>query len=201
MKPKAFSMLWVAIAALMITSCTTVNLTSWKDPASTAKVQHVVILTLFERLEYAQPFENQMASYLTDQGLQVTKSLDFMPPNQNMSDDELKAKISGFGADAVLVFSPKGADKSVNYTPPTYHGYYRGYWGGVYAASPGYYSESTTYRIQSNLYSATEEKLIWTGDLTTTDPGSIDAAAYEMSRKIYADWVKNQIVIPSAKSK
>ncbi len=201
MKSKAlFTALFISVA-MVISSCTTVNLTSWKDPASTATVNHVVILTLFERLDYTRTFEDQLASYFTSKGLTCTKSLDFMPPNQNFSDEELKQKISGFNADAVLVFSPRGADKSVNYTPPTYNGYYRGYWGGMYSVSPGYYTESTTYRIQSNLYTIADEKLIWTGDISTTDPGSIEAAAYEVARKIYDDWAGNRIVKPAAKSK
>jgi hypothetical protein len=83
----------------------------------------------------------------------------------------------------------------VNYTPPTYNGFYRGYYGGIYSVSPGYYSESTTYNVQANLYSVSEEKLIWTGDISTTDPGSIEAATYDISKEIYADWVRNQIVV------
>jgi hypothetical protein len=67
--------------------------------------------------------------------------------------------------------------------------------------SPGYYSESSTYHIQANLYSVADEKLMWTGDLNTTDPGSVEAAVYEISKEIYQDWVKNQIIKPASSGK
>ena len=178
----------------LIYSCTTVNLTSWKDPGSNTQINNVVVLGLFEKLEVAKAVEENVVSYFTSHGLKCTKSLDFMAPGQQYSNDELKQKVAGFGADAVLIFVPKAADKSVNYTPPTYTGYYRGWYGGMYSVSPGYYSESTTYRVQANLYTTADEKLIWTGDLSTTDPSSIETAAMQIAQSVYDDWVKNNIV-------
>ena len=122
-----------------------------------------------------------------------------MAPGQQYSNDELKQKVAGMQADAVLIFIPKAADKSVNYTPPTYTGYYRGWYGGMYSVSPGYYSESTTYRAQANLYTTSDEKLIWTGDLSTTDPSSVETAALQIAQSIYDDWLKNGLVKPVAK--
>lgn len=147
-----------------------------------------------DKLEYSQAIEDAIKSYFTEKGLKCTRSLDFMAPNQQYSNEELKEKVVSLGADAVLIFVPKGQDKSVNYTPPTYSGYYRGWYGGMYSVSPGYYSESTTYNIQANLYTVADEKLLWTGDLSTTDPSSIQAAAYEVSRTIYNDWLKRGII-------
>jgi hypothetical protein len=195
MKVKSLFIIALALIAVAVSSCTTVRLTSWKEPGTSATVSNVMIIALFERLEFTKPFEENMTSYFKSKGLKASKSLDFMAPNQSLTDEELKAKVLASGADAVLVFTPKGADKSVNYTPPTYNGFYRGYYGGIYSVSPGYYSESTTYNVQANLYSVSEEKLIWTGDISTTDPGSIEAATYDISKEIYADWVRNQIVV------
>lgn len=184
---------------LIMSSCTTVNLTSWKDPASTEQIRQVYILALFEKLEFIMPFENNTAAYFADKGLTSVKSIDHFPPTQPFSAEDLKAKVSALGVDALLVFAPKGVDKSVNYTPPTYSGFYGYYRGGYYNVSPGYYSESKTYHIQANLYSVADEKLIWTGDLTTTDPGSLESAIYEIDREIYIDWVKNGLVSTESK--
>jgi hypothetical protein len=109
--------------------------------------------------------------------------------------------MNSLGADALIVFTPRGVDKSLNYTPSTYSGFYGGYRGGYYNVSPGYYSESSTYHLQANLYSATDEKLIWSGELNTTDPSSVEAAVYEVSKEIYRDWVKYQIVKPKSSGK
>jgi hypothetical protein len=182
---------------LLVSACTTVNLTSWKDPASTAQINEVVVLGLFDKLEVAKTMEENVTAYFTSHGLKAVKSLDFMAPGQQLSNEELKQKIESLNADAVLVFVPRSADKSVNYTPPTYSGYYRGWYGGAYSVSPGYYSESTTYHIQANLYTVKDEKLVWTGDLSTTDPSSIDAAASYIGQRIYDDWVRNNLVATS----
>ncbi len=186
---------------LLLSSCTTINLTSWKDTSSDIKVDHVVVLALFEKLEYTKAMEENVAEYFNAKSLKCTKALDFMAPNQEYSNEELKHKVEAYGADAILIFVPKGADKSVNYTPPTYSGYYRGYRGGVYSVSPGYYSESTTYHVQANLYAIEDEKLIWTGDISTTDPASIDKATFYIAQKVYDDWQKNSLISVPAKNK
>jgi hypothetical protein len=202
MKKMKLSVLLSGIILFMVLfSCTTVNLTSWKDPSISTQVNKVFVLALFERLEFTTSFENNATSYLTSKGMQSLKSLDYFAPNQQFTVDELKAKLNSLGVDALLVFAPKGVDKSVNYTPPTYSGFYGGYRGGYYNVSPGYYSESSTYHIQANLYSVADEKLMWTGDLNTTDPGSVEAAVYEISKEIYQDWVKNQIIKPASSGK
>jgi len=88
-------------ALALIYSCTTVNLTSWKDPGSNAQINNVVVLGLFEKLEVAKAVEESVVSYFTAHGLKCTKSLDFMAPGQQYSNDELKLKVAGLGADAV----------------------------------------------------------------------------------------------------
>jgi hypothetical protein len=184
---------------ILISACTTVNLTSWKDPNAKTQVKNLVVMALFEKLGAASAFENTFADYFNGKGIYVKKSLDFMAPNQPYSNEELKQKLEAQGADAVLIFSPRSADKSLNYTPPTYSGYYRGYYGGAYSVSPGYYSESTTYRVQANLYTLADEKLIWSGDLSTTDPSSVEAAASQVAYKIYEDWTKNDMLFVTDK--
>jgi hypothetical protein len=200
-KMKLLVLLTGVMLFMVLFSCTTVNLTSWKDPGVSAQVSKVFVLALSERLEFSTKFEQNTASYLNSQGLQCFQSLDYFAPNQPFTVEQLKAKLDELGADALIVFAPKGVDKSVDYTPPTYSGFYGGYRGGYYNVSPGYYSESSTYHLQANLYSVSDEKLIWTGDLNTTDPGSVEAAVYEVSKVIYKDWVKCQIVKPTSSAK
>jgi hypothetical protein len=183
----------------MVSSCTSVNLTSWKDPGTNVQVKHVFILAMFDKLEVTQPVEQYTANYFTAHGLACTKSLDVIAPGQQLSETELQQKVTAAGADAVLVFVPKTSDQSLDYNPPTYAGAYRGWYGGVYAVSPGYYSVSTTYHCQANLYLVNGNKLIWTGDLSSTDPTSIEDAASHMAQSIYNDWVKNNLVTAPAK--
>ena len=196
MKKLVIAVLFTGLmSGFLLTSCTSVNLTSWKDQSTNTQVNEVVIMALFDRMDVTKSIEENMCSYFTAKNLKCIKSLDFIPPNQQLTESELKEKLIGTGADAVLIFIPKQADKSVNYVPPTYSGYYRGWYGGMYTVSPGYYSESTTYRVQANLYTKEDKGLIWSGDISTTDPSTIDAAAMQMASAVYKDWVKNGIVV------
>lgn len=200
MKKISFSTLLLVIGmAWVLSSCTTVNLTSWKDPGTTTQINSVFVLTLFEKLEAAKPFEDYSAQTFTTGGLKVFKSMDYIAPNQGITSDQLVAKVKELGAQSVLVYAPKGQDNTVNYNPPTYAGFYGGWRGGVYAVNPGYYSESTTYHVQANLYLVDGDKLIWTGDMSSTDPTSAESAALEASKAVYNDWVKNGLVTKPAK--
>jgi len=97
---------------VLISSCEApVNLTSWKNPQNNSQISKVVVMPLFEKLEYMKPFEASMVSYFNDQGLKSIGSLSFLNPNVKVSIDVIKQKCDSLGADGILVFLYQGTDK------------------------------------------------------------------------------------------
>jgi hypothetical protein len=187
--------------AVLLSSCSTpITLTSWKSPTNNAKISKVVVIAMFNKLEYIKPFEQSTANYFNSQGLKCIQSLDFLNPSLSYTADQIKKKVDSLGGDAVLVVKYKGTDQSSTYVPPTYYGGFGGYWGGGFygagSVSGGYWSTTSTVNLSCYLYveGGQKEGAIWTGDVTVTDPNYVDQAATQIAMDIYADWKKDNLL-------
>ncbi len=218
-KHNYFYSLLAGIAILLITSCSPVTLTSWKNPADNSQVSKIVNMPLFNKLEYMKPFEQAMDAYFTNQGLKAIGSLDFLNPNTKYPIEEIKKKCDSLGADGILVFAYTGTDKSENYVPPTtyvtggFGGYWGGgywgggYWGGGFYGDPyvggvvttgGYWTTTSVVNLKASLYTKSSKDPVWTGDITITDPNYVDQAAVSIAQSIFADWKKNNLLKSTA---
>jgi hypothetical protein len=62
----------------------------------------------------------------------------------------------------------------------------------VYA--PGYYAQDKVYYLETNLYDAQTEQLIWAAQSKTYDPGSIDSFLKGYVQTIYNQMVKDGLI-------
>ena len=202
---KIYFALLAVVAAFILNSCSApVTLTTWKNPDNKSQVSKVVVMPLFEKLEYMKPFEQSMDAYFMKQGLQAIGSLDFLNPNVKYPIDDIKKKCDSLGADGILVFKYTGTDKSESYIPPTtyYTGGYGGYWGGGYwgggyggyyggtVSTGGYWTSTSVVNLEASLYTHGSKDALWTGQITITDPQYVDQIAVNIAQNIYADWQK-----------
>jgi hypothetical protein len=199
-------------AILIITSCSSpVTLTGWKNPKENVKVSKVVVWAMFNKLEYQKPFEKAAVDYFNSRGLKAIGSLSLIAPGKKYELVELEKVFDSIGADAVLIYNYTGTDKTENYVPqsttiyPSYYGSYYGYysWGynsyyapGAYneVTTGGYWTSTTVVNLTANLYNNANNEMIWTGNITVTDPQYVDQSSYNISRYIYSEWVDEKIV-------
>ena len=181
----------VAMIAVLLwsVSCTTpVGITSWKNPDAKGTVSKIAVLAIFDKLNIVQPVEQQCVTYFSSQNLPSVKALDFLNPFKQYEKDELKQKLDSAGTDGLLLITYKSTDVSVNYNQGFYGGY-RGYWG--YGGS--WYVDKT-FNLRAMLYGVQNDVLLWTGDLTVTNPDDVNAASLQVAQAIFGDWVKNQLL-------
>jgi hypothetical protein len=182
--------LYLCLATVLIVSCSApVGLTSWKNPKASDKVSKIAFIAMFDKLTYIQPFEEQFAGYFKSQNLDCIKSLDFLEPFRKYSNADLQKKLDSLGADGILLLSYKGTDISVDVNSGYYGGYF-GWWGGA----GGGWSTTSTVNLRARLYPATRDGLIWSADLTVTDPSDINKEALQIARVILADFQKNNLL-------
>jgi hypothetical protein len=209
---KIYFALLAAAAAFMLTSCgAPITLTSWKNPESKTQVSKLVLMPMFEKLEYLKPFEKSMDAFFEKKGLLCYGSLEFLNPSIKYPLDDIKHKCDSLGADAILVFIYQGTDKTESYVPGTTYvaGGYGGYWGGGYwgggyyggaayyggtVTTEGYWTTTSVVNLKANLYTKGSKDPAWTGDITVTDPQYIDQAAANLADYIYKDWQKEGLL-------
>jgi len=203
---------WFLIALpVFLLSCTSSKITSsWKDPAASkelSKFKNVLVVGMqASDRQLKEEMENYLSEYLTKEGINAKASFDEFGPKAfaKMSEDDVAALVRKKGYDAVITIALLDKQKeqsyspgSVNYAPVgTYYNRMGRYFTTVYDRiyTPGYYSTSTDYFWETNLYDARQEKLIYSAQSKSFDPGSITSLSKEYSKSIVKDLTEKGLI-------
>lgn len=176
-------------AALLLPACsTTPQIQSvWKDPAYLAHPHRIMVIGMANEPLQRRIFEDEYVKQLGAHGAVAIASHTFLP-DVKQGDQAAVAKIvAEQGADTVLLTRIVSKRSVKTYTPGTvyYHPVYYGMWRDYYhygydaIATPGYMTKSEYALMETNLYDARTEKLIWAAayeaELTRIDPKRIEA--------------------------
>jgi hypothetical protein len=173
------------LVLLLSASCgpSTVIDKSWRDPAVTLRPgdwDKVLLVGLLKDETTRRVVEDQLVTRLKGKGVASYKYFIEKDVTQEKA-TSFKDKLKSDGFDGAIVMRLVQVEKETNYVPgsssfPTYYGgfgpYYYNSWNSFY--SPGYYTEDKLYHVETNVYSLTEDKLIWSGITTTTNPSKTE---------------------------
>lgn len=182
-----------SIASLAVMSCgsTTSVTASYKEPnLKNESYNKVFVAALTDNTYAQQAVENSMAKLLSDRNVSSIKSLDVLPANfrktaQKKDKEMVIEKMREKGCDAIMTIALIDAKQETRYvqesTPyyPLRVPYYGGF-GSYYIYgydnfySPGYYTDDKVYFLETNVYDAATEKLVWSAQSKTYNPSSID---------------------------
>lgn len=184
------------LLAITVVSCgsTTSITASYRDPENqNPDFKKVFIVAMTDNTYAQQAVENSMAKLVTDKGVAVIKSMDVLPPNfrkaAEKKDKELVLqKLREKGCDGIMTIALIDAKQETRYVQDTFNNspYYpmsMSYYGGfgtyyMYGYdnfySPGYYTEDKIYYLETNIFDANSEKLVWSAQSQTTNPESIE---------------------------
>lgn len=191
----------ITITALCFAGCSpSTQITgSWKNTDSqlSGSLNTILVTALTGRTTARQAVENDIAAALEKKGYKTIKSMDVMPPTFTSSEtpnrEELLSKIDDTGADAILTVAlideeteTRYVPGSVSYAPFPRFGYYGTFWGYYNTwyptlYDPGYYEEDKVYFIETNLYDAETEQLLWSAQSETYNPKSLPDFADEFA--------------------
>jgi hypothetical protein len=196
----------VIICALCFAACSpSTQITgSWKNDGAqiTGDLNTILVTALTGRTTSRQAVEDDIAEALARKGYKTLKSIDVMPPTLTSSDapdrKELLSKIQDADADAILTVALIDKDTETRYVPGNYSyapvsrfGYYGTFWGYYtnwypMLSDPGYYEEDKVYFIETNLYDARTEQLLWSAQSETYNPGNLTDFAEEFAKVVVA---------------
>jgi len=186
---------------------------SWTDPELKGQVKEntsVFVASLSRNMEVRTKLENALAAEATMRNIKVVKSTEFFAPSfyeKLPARVEILEKIKQSGVDAVLTVSLINKESETRYVPGNNRYYtpypsYRWY-GGLYTYynywypnlwDPGYYTTDKTYFMETNLYDAANEKLLWSAQSETVNPGSIDNFVRDYPKKLVEQLVKDGLL-------
>jgi hypothetical protein len=162
------------------------------------RFEKMLVASIMENYLIRQEFEDEMEKLLEKYSVEGVQSYLVLPPRNEMMEGELKQRIKESSLDSVLVVRPKAVRTETEevvtggaYLPPP--GYYTfwPYWNMAYRdfyPSTSYTKENVIVRVEFNLYSTKDEKLVWSGESDT-----IYEKNFEKLGKGYARALINQL--------
>ncbi len=149
----------------------------------------IFIVVMTADIEARVRLENDLAAVATTRGYEAVKSLDLLPMSldnpRKPTKDEVVAKVKESGSDAVFLASLLRQEEAIHYVPGTraysmtpyysyvgtYYGYYNNYYESV--SKPAYYDHDKKFFMQSNLYDAASEELMWSVQSEVFNPADL----------------------------
>jgi len=192
------------LTALLLVSCSSTRITSsWREPDKSVDISHlkkVLVVALLNSESRRHKAEDQMAKYLQGKGVVSYK---YLNDSFNESDEEaLRTKIKADGFDGAIIMRLLDVEKEITYTPgsiATYPRYYRTF-GGYYIRSwryfstPGSYSTTRTFTIETNVYSIKEDRIVWSGLTESTNPQGVTKMMEEITEVVYDTMVSEGFI-------
>ena len=183
MPPKllsAFKVLATAVVITQLAACSTTYISSlWKDPTYQVKPHKIMIIGIAKSPANKRTLEDDFAKQLKLKGTDAVSSYAILPDDKDGNKDAIAAKMKEQGADAVLI--TRIASRKTVYTnllevyaPPqsylTWQNYYEYGYGNI--TSPNNVEETKYAVMETNMYDAGNDKLIWSASSETEITGT-----------------------------
>ena len=205
----------ILIIAIVI-GCAPMQFMAIKNPeVKTTTFNKVMVMTLIKKLNYLEPFEDEMVKMLNESGVKAVSGLDYFNPMKQYKFPDMKAKIDSLGIQGVLFITVKMSNHE-QYVPPSttvmgypgYYGFYDGFYPGFYGgwgfsadvvSTPGYWETITDVDFNLYLYVNDGAQPLWTAQADVESPQSTSITAQRIAEKVIGSWKKLGIVQSQSK--
>jgi hypothetical protein len=169
-------LLYLIPLALLLPACASTKLTSvWKDPSYQSRPSKILVIGMARSPLNRRLFEDEFVRQLKSRGTDAIASYTVIPDVKQGDQAVIAKKVAELGADAVLItrlVSKKVVQVYVPgtpYYPPPFYDTWPDYYiyGYRYMYTPGYITNDEYAVIETNLYDAKTDKLIWAASSET----------------------------------
>ena len=186
---------FLIFTAMLLAACASTQLNAtWKDPAYEGSPGKVMVIGVAKSSVKRRIFEDEFVRQLNAWGTEAIASYTVLPDKEQNDRAAIAKKVRELGANTVLItrmVSKKTVQVYVPgtpYFPPPFYGTWPDYYGYGYQSmfSPGYLTENEYAVIETNLYDAGNEKLIWAASSET----GVSDSNYEIIKSYISTMVK-----------
>jgi hypothetical protein len=175
-------MSWAALLVTLLSGCAATGLTStWVEPGRVPIVyRNILVFGVAANETVRRVYEETFVAALKERGVKAQAGHRLLPEGGLADERAVREVLALSGADAVLVTylagaPPGGTTPSPRtYVTPSLYGNLYAYYGLVYdnVTEPGYYARFTVLQLETNLYDAARERLVWSSRSAAMDPAS-----------------------------
>jgi hypothetical protein len=215
---KQLNWILAAFLAIMFTACTSSSkvTTSWKAPDATKDLsayKNVLVVGLQgtqtnENRLLKEEMETYMVQYLQQRNVKAIASHEAFGPKvfSGMSEDQITDAVHSKGYDGIITIALIDRQKQENYVPGNlgyapvglypFYGRFGLYYSTMYSRlyTPGYYTTSTNYYWETNLFDARKDKLIYSAQSAIFDPTNATNMGQQNGKVIVEDLQKQGLI-------
>ena len=165
-----------------------------KDPHP-GKFDKIMVVALAKSPGLRAQYENEFADELVSAHVVAVASINLVPDVNAINRRVVEAWSVEYGFDAVVVTRIVHVKREAEYVPPVYT---MGGWYGAWAvaSTPGRVVENTTISLETDLFDAKSEKLVYSAVTKTFDPSSRTQAVNEVIDALVEDMTKRGYLPP-----
>lgn len=191
------------VLLVMHTACRSTQIaSSWKAAGKQLRIdtlRKILVVAFFTTEAGSHKAEDEMAAFLKGKGIVSYKYLNNMSKN---SEDSVRQKIRMDDFDGAITMRLTDVDRELDYHPgvlTTYPAYYQSFTSYYYRTQTafltiGHFTPTTTYSVETNIYSLKENKIIWTSLTKTTNPGGVQQLTAEIAAVLYKKMVQEGFI-------
>ena len=203
---KQNSIIWVGCLfsiAFLICSCAGTEFTHKQINESYIgkPVSDILVIAITGNEDSRRSYEKEFVAQLKSIGVEAISSEEAipMPADLELKKETIVNAINQFENDAVIITHLISKEEKEAYTRGghryrDYYGYYSSRYG--YSHAPGYSSTSTSLQLETNLYDAKTEGLIWSGQSKTWSKDSKNQIISEVIKVVINDLQNNKLISP-----
>ncbi|MDD5686917.1 MAG: hypothetical protein PHE88_03675 [Elusimicrobia bacterium] len=169
------------LATILITGCATTKISSvWKDETYLVMPHKIMIIGIAKKPANKRTLEDEFVKQINLQGAEAVVSYTILPEDKDSNKEVIASKMKELGADAVLITRIASRETvytklaGSGYNPPTYYSSWSAYYeyGSRSLYSPGYVEETKYALMETNIYDAGKDKLVWSASSATEISGT-----------------------------
>jgi hypothetical protein len=185
----------------LIISCAGTELTPTQvnEAYKEKPVSDILVIAITGNEDTRRSFERKFVAQLKSAGVEAISSEDAipMPADLELKKETILNAINQFENDAVIITHLIDREKKEVHTRGGHEGYYGFYLNRhSYSYDPGYSSTRKTLRLETNLYDAKTEKLIWSGQSKTWSKDPKNQIINDVIKVVINDLQNNKLISP-----
>lgn len=200
----------IVMSSLLMIQCSSTSIISTYKSAQMVDLEKgkiiVTALTKDSDKELRKKMENHMADDLCNLGYNAVCSIELYGLNTLNGQDEklILSKLQQENVSAVLTIVLLRRDKEKYHAPASmydisnqyrhsdFYPYYAAVYGKIY--EEGYYIDNTSYFWESNLYSLSDQKLLYSVRTESFNPSGISSLAHQYGKLIIKDMLAKNVI-------
>lgn len=170
MRSLTLNALGLGVLVVLTTGCSTINVkAAWKNPSYSGHPQKIMVIGISQSPILRRVFEDEFVRQIKAHGSDAIASYTVLPKMEKNDDEAIAKKVTEQRADSVLItrlVSKKTVQVYVPgtmYVAPPHYDLWRNYYQYGYQTTytPGYMAEEEYAVVETNLYDAATDALIW----------------------------------------